>query len=378
MVENYSIAITTAAKEAAKIASKEAAAGTMHHQTSGTLPIYLIDSSLSHINHTKIAVATWGDIAPYWNRTAEYSNLMNLATTVSALPIDNSDSDSKRRQIVLLHVGPKLGSSTLRSACHKGMQRTCPQINTTGREIRSNAPPGYFGGDRLVSVIKECVDTNYFCVYQIPVLDMDMLPAFNTTTITSANETAIISKEQQQQQQQQQQTNNIQYIHLFPFRNYNDWVLSAIKQQYDRGGLNGCIVLQRKWEDGKCQHNEMEIDIRKYARVNLDRFLGGVIGRMNSSSSGRNVDDNKLEEAGGGEEHTFILYLHRDLHQAMKVLSTAYHIPMLPGTTSEKKGKRPEGTCNESLVELYHECFSNGLMEFRWDLPENQVPKPKE
>jgi hypothetical protein len=103
--------------------------------------------------------------------------------------------------------------------------------------------------------------------------------------------------------------------------------------------------------------------------------LNGDFGGMNS-----NVNDDKSEErgGGGGEEHIFLLYLHRDLHQVMKVLSATYHIPMLPGTRSEKKGKRPEGTCNESLVELYHECFSNGLMEFRWDLPENQVPKPKE
>jgi hypothetical protein len=249
------------------------------------------------------------------------------------------------------------------------MQRTCPQITPQGKESRSRAPPGYFGGDRLVSAMKECVDTYYFCVNQITVLDM--LPTFTMATTTSANEVTMIK------QQQQQQTNNIQYIHIFPFRNYNDWALSAIKQQYDRGGVKGCNAAKHKWEDGKCEHYQMEIDIRKYGRVDLDRFLNGDFGGMNS-----NVNDDKSEErgggGGGGEEHIFLLYLHRDLHQVMKVLSATYHIPMLPGTRSEKKGKRPEGTCNESLVELYHECFSNGLMEFRWDLPENQVPKPKE
>ena len=33
---------------------------------------------------------------------------------------------------------------------------------------------------------------------------------------------------------------------------------------------------------------------------------------------------------------------------------------------------RKEGTCNESLVGMYHECFSDSLMDFRWDLEENQ------
>ena len=50
-------------------------------------------------------------------------------------------------------------------------------------------------------------------------------------------------------------------------------------------------------------------------------------------------------------------------------------MPMLLGTGAKLKGERPEGTCNESLVEQYHECFSDELMEFRWDLPENQLHK---
>jgi DNA-directed RNA polymerase subunit L len=84
--------------------------------------------------------------------------------------------------------------------------------------------------------------------------------------------------------------------------------------------------------------------------------------------------NDKLKEREG-EEHTFLLYLHRDLHQVMKVVSTAYHIPMLSGTTAKMKGERPEGTCNESLEEMYHECFSDRMMDFRWDSPENQVEK---
>jgi len=320
--------------------------------SSESLPIYLIDTS--NINHTNIAASTWGDIAPHWNRTAQFSNLLSLAATVSSLPnqYNNNVNSKKRRQIILIHCGPKLGSTTLRAACNKNLYRTCPQINftayTNGRERRSRAPAGYFGGDRLISVMNECVDTYYFCVNQITA--MDLLPS------TTADESDIATTAGM--------TQKVEYIHLFPFRNYNDWVRSAIKQSYDRGGEQDCLRVMKLWDDGKCQHYRMEIDIRQYSRVDLDRFQDGVVRRMN-----------QLGERGK-EEHTFLLYLHRDLQRVMELVSTTYQMPMFPGTGEKLKGTRPEGTCNESLVEQYHECFSDELMEFRWDLPENQLWKP--
>jgi hypothetical protein len=222
-----------------------------------------------------------------------------------------------------------------------------------------------------------------------------LLPVAPTTSAESEEESATTTITTTTTKQN---NNNVEYIHLFPFRNYNDWVNSAIKQQYDRGKETGCDNAKKKWENGKCQHYRMEIDLRKYGRVDLDRFQAGVVrGMKNNDDDGGLLllhhDDHKNSSSsssssngvGKSEErreehlhHTFILYLHRDLEQVMKVLSTTYHIPMLPGTGSKKKGKRPEGTCNESLVELYHECFSEELMEFRWDLEENWVDKTGE
>eukprot|EP00984_Skeletonema_dohrnii_P005874 scaffold2077_cov85-Skeletonema_dohrnii-CCMP3373.AAC.3 len=347
-IKSSSIVIPLVANYSTSIAAKTTSET---HQiiSSESLPIYLIDTS--NINHTNIAASTWGDIAPHWNRTAQFSNLLGLATNVSSLPnqYNNNFNSKKRRQIVLIHCGPKLGSTTLRQACTKNLQRTCPQINFTtyrnGRERRARAPAGYFGGDRLISVMNECVDTYYFCVNQITV--MDLMPS---TTATDESDMNIVTRAGM--------TQNVEYIHLFPFRNYNDWVRSAIKQQYDRAGEKGCLAAKMLWDDGKCQHYRMEIDLRKYSRVDLDRFQDGIMRRMNLLSY-----------------HTLLLYLHRDLQQAMELVSTTYEMPMLPGTGATLKGKRREGSCNESLVEQYHECFSDELMEFRWDLPENQIIK---
>eukprot|EP00957_Ditylum_brightwellii_P001534 119583-Ditylum_brightwellii.AAC.1 len=84
--------------------------------------------------------------------------------------------------------------------------------------------------------MNECVDTYYFCVKQITA--MDLLPS----TTTTADESDIATRAGM--------TQNLEYIHLFPFRNYNDWVRSAIKQQYDRGGDESCLRVMKLWDGG--------------------------------------------------------------------------------------------------------------------------------
>ena len=337
--------------------------------TDHPLPIYLIDSS--NINHTNIAASTWSDIAPHWNRTTQYSNLLSLATTVSSLrnQYDVNIKSKKRRQIILIHCSPKMGSTTLREACHKNMKQTCPQINFTTylnkAELGERGVAGYFGRERLVSVMNKCVDTYYFCVNQIKVTDM---LTRNATTTNNEHGTAITAT---------MTTQNVEYVHLFPFRNYNDWVKSGIKQLHDRGGKDECEANKKLWHGGKCEHSNMEPDIRKYSRVDLDRFHNGVVRQMNGFYDKSNNNSNDYDKLLGEQEvHTFLLYLHKDLQRVMELVSTTYNVPMLPGTGSKLKGERPDGTCNESLVEQYHGCFSDELMEFKWDLQENQVWRP--
>ena len=315
-------------------------------------PIYLIDTS--NTDQTTIAASTWGEISANWNRTTQYSNLLSLATAVPSLPNQYSNHNTekkRRRQIVLIHVGPKLGSTTLRQACRANIKRRCPQINIT-----TQLPPGFNGGDELVSVLNGCLNTHYFCVNQRVGLDSLLLPSENNTTTSEGSDKVTTATKTNQ---------NIEYIHLFPFRNYNEWVKSAIKQLYDRrhGDPKECNQVKRRWENGRCRHLKIEIDIRKYPRIDVDRYQDAIVKRM-------------LEEGKRGydmEQHTLLLYLHRDLYRTMKEVSRRYQIPMLPGTNLITKGKRLNGTCDPSLEKLYHECFSDSLMGFRWDLPENQL-----
>jgi len=42
-----------------------------------------------------------------------------------------------------------------------------------------------------------------------------------------------------------------------------------------------------------------------------------------------------------------------------------YAIPLLPGSDGTGKSIRPNGTCDESAMQKFHDCFSSELMELK-------------
>ena len=102
------------------------------------LPIYLIQSTAN--NNQTYAQITWGKLAKRWNRTAQYEDMFQLATSTSSLPFSNSTSslttqeEQQRRIVVMIHCGPKTGSTTLRHACNIHLEHTCA-LNVTRQDI---------------------------------------------------------------------------------------------------------------------------------------------------------------------------------------------------------------------------------------------------
>jgi hypothetical protein len=179
----------------------------------------------------------------------------------------------------------------------------------------SREPPGYMNETELYPLIRSCTKTNHFCTKET-VMPLD-LPTFDDTT----------------------------FIHMFPFRTYDEWAASALKQAYDRGGTNGCNKAEMLID--QCEPSRMEIDFRKYGKTDLSNFKELVVPRMNEKN----------------EAHIFILYYHRDLDEVLAMLSNVYEIPLLPGSDGHGKSTRPEGTCDESILRKFHDCFSHQLME---------------
>ena len=150
---------------------------------------------------------------------------------------------------------------------------------------------------------------------------------------------------------------NVLFIHMFPFRMYDEWAWSALKQQYDARGSKGCNTAKSLLEE--CKHNRMEIDFRKYGKTELSKFKEGVVHRMNLYDD----DDEKKKETimMNDEQHVFLLYHHRELNRVLETLSVVYDIPSLPGSDGKGKEVRPEGTCvnDTKLLQMFHDCFSS-------------------
>ena len=169
----------------------------------------------------------------------------------------------------------------------------------------------------LYPMIRSCTQTNHFCTKET-IMPLDV-PTFDDTT----------------------------FIHMFPFRMYDDWAASALKQAFARNGVNGCNKAAEKVEH--CIPSDMEIDFRKYGKTDLSKFKELVVPRMNEKN----------------ESHIFILYHHRDLNKVLSMLSVVYSIPLLPGSDGDGKSSRPAGTCEESTLQKFHDCFSSQLMELK-------------
>ncbi|KAL7551120.1 hypothetical protein ACHAWF_014319 [Thalassiosira exigua] len=262
---------------------------------------------------------TWGALARGWNRTAQYDDFFNVSKPVPSLPFADGASgfgESASRPIMMIHCGPKTGSTTLRAACRRELERSCGISRKTG----GFNPLGYMDEAKLYPLMRKCTNTHHFCAKEVD-FPHDV-PVFGNTT----------------------------FVHLFPFRNYDEWAKSALKQQYDRGREKGCNNTRDLLE--RCKHNHMELDFRKYGKTELARFKEGVLWR-----TGRGGGD------GGEERHVFVLYHHRDLASALKRVGEAYGVPPLRGSDGKGKEKRPEGTCDPELLDMYHDCFSAQLME---------------
>ena len=172
---------------------------------------------------------------------------------------------------------------------------------------------------QLYPYIKSCNNTHHYCTKQTTIpLD---LPA-----------------------------DDIEWIHMFPFRQYDNWAVSALKQQFDRGGEKACNNVQAGFLD-TCKPFNMELDLRQYTKSDLSRFKDNVVERMNKHD----------------EKHTLLLYHHRDLDRIISLLSSLYYddIPLLEGSDGKGKLNRKAGTCNasEQMLKQYHDRFSDQLME---------------
>ena len=263
-------------------------------------PIHIVQPSAN-----RFSVLPWRDLASVWDRNATFNNLTRISRE-STLPIIPPDD----RVVIILHSSPKMGSLTLRLACRKSLLESCG-IRSKNRV----EPDGFLDGAKLAVIIRECTSTHHFC------LKSDMFP----------DEIEIARFE------------NTSFFHLYPFRNYDDWTISAIKHEFYRGGAEQCKKLKASMD--VCHDARPELAFFKYTKAKMSSDLPHVVRRVDRMR----------------ESHHVVLYPYAEIDELLSALNKIYPVPMLPGSAEKYHAKRPEGTCDGSILDKFHECFTHKL-----------------
>ncbi len=210
-------------------------------------------------------------------------------------------------------------SSTLRKACMETQYDTC---NLPRKPEGMKWPDGYRSPKRLAQLFGECPETRHFCVQDIRGPITRNYANFNTRT----------------------------FLHLFPFRNYDEWALSALKQISYRDGDEGCQEMNQQLD--RCIPHKWELNFEKYTKFILSGFIKSF-ERVKSMMKGESVND----------KHHILLHNYLDLDETLKWLHDSCGVPILPGTGMKINSDRPDESCKdeEGKMKKFHDCFSDKL-----------------
>ena len=278
--------------------------------TVDTLPIHIIQPSSNDLT-----VLPWGTLRKQWDRTTEFEHLIQLSSQDTTIlpPIPPN-----HRVVIIIHCVPKMGSLTLRKACRDNLKTSC------GMESKLQIDPnGYSNTKELAEIIRQCNTTHHFCQRR---------GVFN-------------SRGWGRPKSWIDPFDKIVFMHLYPFRNYDSWTVSALKQSYDRGGRKECNEA-KEWMD-KCSDKHGELAFFKYPKSQMSEAQPLMVHRINEMK----------------ETHHIILYPFLEIDGLLSLLSKEYQIPLLPGSNGTDHVKRDPGNCDKTILDKFHECFTHKLAE---------------
>lgn len=139
----------------------------------------------------------------------------------------------------------------------------------------------------------------------------------------------------------------VHFIHLVPFRNFNEWAASALKQIY--------VV------DEKCDRiDEMLEQCLGYRELYMELYTKSVLsGLIGMSLEVNTVNEN--HNPWRKHEHHIVLYNYEDTGTIVTEMSDFFNIEPMPHTSMDLKGNRSEGTCPNATLERFHECHDDTL-----------------
>jgi hypothetical protein len=272
--------------------------------------IYLVKD----VARGEFAVTDWAQVSGAWNRNSTYEDMLKLTRTVKTPPSLFETESGPYKILFVLHTHSKMASTTLRRACWENLRATCNVVS-----LRRD-PMGYSNPSDLAALIDKCEDTNHYCV------EGWRYHAQNFPTNSTSYRPLSIA-----------------FVHLFPFRKFDDWTASAIKQIYAAHSEAGCNIVAKRLDT--CG-GWLELDFAKYSKQNMARML-------------------EIKDSPGGQSHVhlFFLYDYSLVQPTLDRLSLSYQVPMLQYLDMQYKQIRQSGTCPGQTIEKFHECFDDQLLQ---------------
>ena len=314
----------------------------------------------------------WKELVLNWNQETTFDTLLGMTTPLhdkKNIKLPSFEEEGIMSKKFVLHCLPKAASTTLRRACYAHQKESCPEIEFPQQQD----PFGYRKVDDFFTAVKKCKDINHFCVQggdaNMSIINYkgadkdDMKEGEDNKDGTPKDDNWVnTSKEEGEEadniitptkeERDDMKDDNLDrepfhFIHMVPFRNYNDWVESAIKQIYTIDG--SCNRIDRLLDEGCFGYRELYFEL--YPKIVLSMLTG-----MAFDANGNH------EDVQSKDKHHILLYNYVDVSTIVTRVSDYFDIEPMPGTNSRKKEVRAEGTCPSEISEKFHTCYDETLM----------------
>ena len=297
----------------------------------------------------------WKELVLNWNQETTFDTLLSMTTPLhdkKNVKLPSFEEEGIMSKKFVLHCLPKAASTTLRRACYDHQKESCPEIEFP----RQQDPFGYRKVDDFFTAVQKCKDINHFCVQggdaNMSIINYKGADKSNTPKEEEEEADKVNTPKEEGDNVDTPKDDNLDrepfhFIHMVPFRNYNDWVKSAVKQIYTIDG--SCNRIDKLLDEGCFGYRELYFEL--YPKIVLSMLTG-----MAFDANGNN------EDVRSKDKHHILLYNYVDVSTIVTRVSDYFDVEAMPGTNSRKKEVRAEGTCPSEISEKFHTCYDDSLM----------------
>lgn len=267
----------------------------------------------------------WKSLLENWNRNSTFDDIITLSTSLQNENAERAENVMPKKFVI--HCLPKTASTTLRKACRRHLWTNCEALELPMKQD----PFGFRQIDDFFTAVRYCPEIDHFCVQG----GDDMM------TIINHEEKA------ESEQEGEGESYPLHFIHMVPFRNFDSWVESAVKQVFVIDG--SCDRVGQLLDHNCLGYREMYMEL--YPKIALALLTG----------MGFNANDKGLTGEGKSQHH-IVLYNYQDTDVIIAETSRYFGIEPLARTDEQAKANRGEGTCPARISDKFHECHDETLM----------------